>query len=113
MTVLTAVGPSAPTGLHQVTSLRYRDALVYKWSAPKSNGGSPLQMYTLELSVPNTVQLTLYQVSVQANSYTFSGLNSATTYAVRIRVNNLVDVSNWSDYSYATTGIDPSRPGLL
>jgi hypothetical protein len=70
-------------------------------------------MYTLELSVPNTVQLTLYQVSVQANSYTFSGLNSATTYAVRIRVNNLVDVSDWSDYSYATTGIDPSRPGLL
>jgi len=70
-------------------------------------------MYTLELSIPNTVQLSLYQVSVQATSYTFSDLDSATTYAVRIRVNNLVDVSDWSDYSYATTGVEPSRPGLL
>jgi hypothetical protein len=50
---------------------------------------------------------------VQAKSFTFSGLDSATEYAVRIKVNNLVDESDWSDYSFATTGIDPSRPGLL
>lgn len=50
---------------------------------------------------------------MQAKSFTFSGLDSATEYAVRIKVNNLVDESDWSDYSFATTGIDPSRPGLL
>ena len=50
---------------------------------------------------------------MQAKSFTFSGLDSATEYAVRIKVNNLVDESDWSDYSYATTGIEPSRPGLL
>ena len=42
VTVLTAVGPSAPSGLRQETSLRYRDALVYRWNAPSNNGGSPL-----------------------------------------------------------------------
>jgi len=50
---------------------------------------------------------------VQASSFTFSGLDSATEYAVRIKVNNLVDESDWSDYSYATTGVEPSRPGVL
>jgi hypothetical protein len=40
-------------------------------------------------------------------------LIAATLYAVRIKVNNLVGVSVWSNYSYATTGIHPSRPGLL
>ena len=110
---MTAVGPSAPRGLKQDISLRYRDALVFVWEQPASNGGSPLQEYTLELSKPNTVYLTNYQVSVQAKSFTFSGLDSATEYAVRIKVNNLVDESDWSDYSFATTGIEPSRPGLL
>ena len=50
---------------------------------------------------------------MQAKSFTFTGLDSATEYAVRIKVNNLVDESEWSDYSYATTGVEPSRPGLL
>jgi hypothetical protein len=64
VTVLTAVGPSSPTGLQQDISLRYSDALVFNWIAPASNGGSPLQQYTLELSVPDTTQISLFYVSV-------------------------------------------------
>lgn len=31
VTVHTAVAPSTPRGLAHVTSLRYRDALIYEW----------------------------------------------------------------------------------
>jgi hypothetical protein len=32
---------------------------------------------------------------------------------VRIKVNNLVGESDWTDYVEATTGIEPTRPGIM
>lgn len=32
---------------------------------------------------------------------------------MRIKVSNLVATSDWSNYAYAVTGVEPSRPGLL
>lgn len=40
--VLTAVVPSEPRNLIHDESLRYRNALVFKWEASATNGGSPL-----------------------------------------------------------------------
>jgi hypothetical protein len=50
---------------------------------------------------------------VQATSYKFDNLDPATDYSVRIKVENLVGESDWSDSVNATTGIEPTRPGLL
>lgn len=52
-------------------------------------------------------------LSVQALSYKFDNLEPATDYALRIKVNNLVGESDWTDAVHATTGIEPTRPGLL
>jgi len=52
-------------------------------------------------------------VSVQASSYRFDNLNSAKDYAVRIKVNNLVDESDLTYQVKARTGIVPMRPDLL
>lgn len=54
-----------------------------------------------------------YQLSVQANTHKFLGLEPATDYKVRIKVDNLVGESGWSDYVTARTGIEPTRPGIF
>ena len=111
--VHTAVSPSIPLGLAHVTSLRYRDALIYEWQAPLYTGGSNLQQYTLEITEVETNTISEILLTVQATTYKFDGLNPSTDYSVRIKVNNLVGESDWSEQVDATTGIEPTRPGLF
>jgi hypothetical protein len=111
--VLTAVTPSVPRNLSQNTNLRYRDALIYRWNAPLKNGSSKLEVYTLEITDLSTDAIVEHIISIQASTFKFSALTPATEYAVRIKVNNLVGESDWSDSVLTTTGIEPSRPGLL
>ena len=60
-------------------------------------GGSPLQVYTLEIEEVDLGSIVEYQVAIQATSYRFDGLKSGTDYKVRIKVNNLVDESDWTE----------------
>ena len=50
---------------------------------------------------------------MQATSFKFINLKAAYDYEARIKVKNLIGDSLWSDYVPATTGIEPTRPGLL
>ena len=43
----------------------------------------------------------------------FRELQPATTYSVRMKVNNLVGESDWTDSVEATTGISPTTPGMI
>jgi hypothetical protein len=67
----------------------------------------------LEITDLSTDVAVEHIVSIQASTFKFSALTPATEYAVRIKVNNLVGESDWSELVLATTGIEPSRPGLL
>jgi hypothetical protein len=111
LVVHTAIEPSTPRDLEQTTSLRYRDALIFSWRAPLSDGGSKLQQYTLQIDSQDYTQT--HVISVQASSFKFDSLNPATSYSVKIKVNNLVGESEWSDLVVATTGIESSRPGII
>jgi hypothetical protein len=62
--VLTAVDPTVPLNLHHNTALRYRDALIFAWDAPISNGGSKLQEYHLEIKDVVTEVVTEYTLTV-------------------------------------------------
>jgi hypothetical protein len=119
--VLTAVEPSVPRALKHETSLRYRDALVYSWDKPLTDGGSSLEEYTLEIREVESDVWHLHTLSVQASSYTFSRFDPlsdtklvpATDYAVRIKVRNIIGESDWTEPVVARTGIEPTRPGLF
>jgi hypothetical protein len=113
ISVLTAVAPSEPRNLHNSTSLRYRDALVYNWERPLYDGGSELQTYTLDIRHVETDTSTFYTITVQASTFKFESLLPANDYKVRIKVKNLVGESDYTDYVQARTGIEPTRPGLL
>ena len=52
--VLTAVDPSSPRDLYFDPTIRYKTALIYRWNPPQSTGGSPLQVYTLEIEEVET-----------------------------------------------------------
>ncbi len=94
--------------------MRYRDALIYSWQLPKKDGGSALQYYHLELQDPKVPGTTRsFNLTVQATNFRFENLVPATDYVVRIKVNNLVGESDWSEYVGATTGIEPTTPGIL
>lgn len=95
--VLTAVKPAAPRDLRFDPTIRYKQSLIYRWEPPLTAGGSPLQVYTLEIEDVSSGSTVQHQVAVQATSYRFDNLDSAKDYAVRMKVNNLVDESDWTD----------------
>jgi hypothetical protein len=88
LVVHTAIAPTTPRNLEHTNSLRYRDALIFSWQAPLSDGGSKLQHYTLQIDSQDFSETHI--VSVQAGSFKFDDLTPATTYSVKIKVNNLV-----------------------
>ena len=111
--VLTAVTPSRPLNLRFDPTIRYKNSLIYRWDMPTSNGGSPLQDYTLEiLDVVKSTKVD-HVVTIQAKLYRFELLDSARDYSVRMKVRNLIDESDWTDPVEARTGIVPTRPGIL
>ena len=111
--VLTAVEPSEPLNLRFDPSIRYKNSLIFRWDAPRAPGGSPLQTYTLEIENISTGTTEQILLTVQAHSYRFDNLASATDYGVSIKVNNLVGESDWTEQVVARTGIVPTRPGIL
>jgi len=112
--VHTAVEPTTPQDLQHNIDLRYRDKLVYTFKAPYSDGGSKLEQYHLELRLAGSADVEVsVSITVQASDYKFEDLVPATDYECRIKVNNLVGESDWSDWVPATTGIEPTRPGIL
>ena len=111
--VLTAVLPSRPLDLAFDDTYRYKTALIYKWQPPASDGGSPLQLYTLEVKNVALGTSAYRTVTVQASSFRFEGLIPATDYQVRMKVSSLIGDSEWTDYVQARTGIVSTRPGLF
>ena len=68
-----------------------------------------MQIYTLEITNLSTGATSTNQVTVQASSFKFESLLSATEYKVRMKVTNLIGESGWTpDYVYAMTGIEPT-----
>jgi uncharacterized repeat protein (TIGR02543 family) len=82
--------PSAPTGLS--TSGATSSSFTVTWSAPSNNGGSSITAYILHISTSsNFSTFTPYTyTTVGTRSYEFTGLDSSTTYYVRIFAGNII-----------------------
>lgn len=113
VTVLTAVEPTEPYDLIHNTDLRFRESVIIDWKAPLDDGGSPLQLYTIQITDVDAGSFYTEQITVQANSKMLLNLESGFEYTIKVRVNNLVGDSPWSDEITVYPGIEPTRPGLL
>ena len=76
--------PSAPTA---VTASPDSEAVVVRWTAPESDGGSPLTTYSVTPYVGGTAQADV-SVSAPATRATVTGLTAGTSYTFRVRAHN-------------------------
>jgi hypothetical protein len=80
--------------------------LIYTWDAPLNNGGSKLQQYHLQIKeADDDTTLSEISITVQALQFKFNNLQPATDYLSRVKVNNLVGESFWTEWAPATSGI--------
>ncbi len=106
----TAAGPpSAPTGLVATPGT---GSIALSWTAPVSNGGSPITGYTVYYSTTAGAELTGSSVATTATTATISALTTGTTYYFEVVATNVLGSSSPSTEISATPVGVPSAPTL-
>ena len=99
--------PGVPTGVSAAAgSLQ----ATVNWTAPASDGGSPITTYRITPYIGNTAQ-TPVNVSAPASSKTITGLAGGTTYTFTVTAVNAVGPGPESTPSNPVTPTSPSPPG--
>ena len=97
------VAPSAPTN---VTALPASSQALVSWTAPSSNGGSPITGYTITPFVGSTAQTPFQVTNGSATSATVSGLTNGTAYTFTVSATNSVGTGPASTASSSVTPED-------
>jgi hypothetical protein len=106
VTPTAATAPEAPTGIS--ASAGVAQAIV-NWTAPASDGGSPITSYRITPYVGATAQ-TPATTGAGASSTTVTGLSNGTTYTFKVEAINVVGTGPASAASNAVT---PSAAGVV
>ena len=101
-----ATVPGAPTGL---TATAGNGQVALSWSAPASDGGSPITTYKLYRGTVAGGESDT-GITVTGTSYTNTGLTNGTTYYFVVSAVNAVGEGGLSTEASATPGSVPSAP---
>jgi hypothetical protein len=96
--------PGAPTGLTAVATIGH---ITLHWSAPASNGGSPITRYDIYRDGSNTK---LYSTTSPTLT---EGVGNGDTHVYRVTAVNKVGAGPYSNPASATTPNVPGAPGSL
>jgi predicted phage tail protein len=104
-----ATVPGAPTGLSATAG---NTTVALKWTAPTSNGGSPVTGYYVYLGTKSGGESTtpLNFTPLTTTSCTVTGLTKGTTYYFTVKAVNAVGSSAASNQASATPAIVPGAP---
>ena len=101
--------PGAPTA---VTPVAGNAQVALTWTAPASDGGSPVTDYKIEYAVspPGTSWTPFSDTVSTSTGATVTGLTNGTSYVFRVAAVNSVGDSAWSTASSAATPVAPTAP---
>jgi hypothetical protein len=99
----TSTGPSAPLN---VTATPATSQAQVNWSAPASNGGSPLTGYTITPYIGSTAQTPIQVNNGSATAATVTGLTNGTSYTFTVTATNSGGSGQASSASSAVTPQD-------
>jgi hypothetical protein len=94
--------PGAPT---EVSAASATSQALVSWTAPSSNGGSPVTGYTVTPYVGGTAQ-TPVQVGASARSATITGLTNGANYTFTVKASNAIGTGQASSTSNVVTPQD-------
>ena len=106
--------PGAPTNL--TAASQGQSQIGLSWTAPASDGGSPIVGYRIEVSENSGVGWTVLvqNTATTATTYSHNGLESGTTRHYRVSALNAAGVGPASNVAHATTGASaPDAPKSL
>ena len=104
-----ATAPGAPTGLGATAG---NGSAQLAWTAPASNGGSPITGYRIYRGTSSGGETFLTAVGVQTN-FGDTGLTNGTTYFYLVRAVNAIGEGPPSNEAQATPKTTPSAPRTL
>lgn len=108
----TTAAPGAPSAPSAVAATAGNGSVSLSWSAPTSNGGSPLTGYVVYYSTTSGAELTGSSYSTTATTATISSLSNGTTYYFEVVAANAYGNSGVSNEASATPAGVPSAPTL-
>ena len=100
--------PGAPTG---VSGLSRDHAVTLSWTAPASNGGSPISGYRITPRIANGDTLDPVYTPFANTTYTVTGLTNGTAYTFAVAAINGVGTGADSSSSAAVTPTPATVPG--
>ena len=109
----TTGAPSAPTPPTGLTATPGSGSVSLSWTAPVSNGGSPITGYTVYYSTTSGAELSGTAVAATGTTATVASLANATTYYFEVVATNAIGTSGASSQvSASPLGVPGAPTGL-
>jgi titin len=108
--VTPTAAPTAPGAPTNVSGLPGDASVALSWTAPSSNGGSPITSYRITPYIGTTAQAPVATGSA-ATSFTVTGLTNGTAYTFKVAATNAVGTGPDSAASSVVTPRKPTAPG--
>ena len=102
--------PTAPGSPTNLSAARGNSQVALTWTAPTSNGGSPITSYTVLYSSNPSGPYTQIVTGNTATGYTVTSLNNGTVYYFEVEATNSIGTGSQSNQVSATPATVPGAP---
>ena len=107
---LTGIPHTVPDAPQDLTATPGDGSLALAWTAPASDGGSPVTGYVISVADPLVGASAEVRVAAGVLSYPFVGLANETTYDVSVAATNAAGTGTWTTLA-AAPAATPTVPG--